>query len=138
MKVVKKRVVITFPAGLAEKPLTYHLVQDFDLVINILFARISPEEEGKLVLEIGNSTEERLEQGLAFLREQGAKVEPLTREITWNEAECIHCGACTAVCRPQALTLNPQSWQLSFDQNKCIVCEQCVTACPLGILRVSF
>ncbi len=135
---VKRRVVITFPAGLAGKPLTYHLVKDFDLVINILFARISPEEEGKLILEIGNSVEEQIERGLSFLREHGAQVEPLAREIAWNEAECIHCGACTAVCRPKALTLDPRSWQLSFDQDKCIVCEQCVTACPLRILRVSF
>lgn len=135
---INRRVVITFPAGLAEKPLTYHLVKDFDLVINILFARISPEEEGKLVLEIGNSSEEQIERGLAYLREHGAQVAGLTREIAWNEAECIHCGACTAVCRPKALALDPETWELSFDQGKCIVCEQCVTACPLGILRVSF
>lgn len=135
---VTKRVVINFPAGLAEKPLTYHLVKDFDLVINILFARISPEEQGKLVLEISNATEEQVERGLTYLREHGAQVEPLSREIAWNEAECIHCGACTAVCHPQALALDRDTWELSFDQGKCIVCEQCVSACPLGILRVTF
>lgn len=135
---VSTRVVITFPAGLAERPLTYHLVKEFDLVINILFARISPEEEGKLVLELGNSSLEQVERGLDFLRAQGAQVEPLSRQISWNEAECIHCGACTAVCRAKALVLNPTTWELAFDQGRCIVCEQCVTACPLGILKVAF
>lgn len=135
---IKKRVLLRFPPGVVEQPLTYHLVKDFDLIPNILFARISPEEEGKLVLEVGNSSEEKIERGLDYLREHGVQVEALTREIIWNEAECIHCGACTAVCRPKALALDPRTAELSFDQGKCIVCEQCVTACPLGILRVSF
>jgi ferredoxin len=135
---VSKRVVVTFPAGLAGKPLTYVLVKDYGLVINILFARISPEEEGKLVLEVGNASYEQIDQGLDYVRSQGATVEPLSREITWNEAECVHCGACTAVCHPKALAMDPASWELSFDPEKCIVCELCVTACPLGILKATF
>ncbi|MBO8125853.1 MAG: 4Fe-4S binding protein [Firmicutes bacterium] len=133
-----RRVLITFPAGLAGKPLTYSLVKEFDLVINILFARITPNEEGKLILEIGNSSLEQVEQGINFLRSQGVQVETLARAISWNEKECIHCGACTAVCRPKALALDLDSWELSFDQSKCIICGLCTTACPLGILKETF
>ena len=76
----KKRVVLTFPPELTEKPLTYHLVKDFDLAINILRAKITPGEEGKLVLELSNGSEEMIEKGLDFLVKQGG-VEAVSREI---------------------------------------------------------
>lgn len=67
----KKRVVLTFPPELTEKPITYHLVKDFDLAINILRAKITPGEEGKLVLELSNGSEEMIKKGLDFLVQQG-------------------------------------------------------------------
>lgn len=132
---VSRRVVITFPAGKAVQPLTYYLVKDYDLVINILFARISPDEEGTLVLEITNSQAENIEKGIEFLRSQGLIVENLAKAITWDESKCVHCGACTAVCRPRALRLDQPTWRLTFDQSNCIVCELCIAACPLGIIK---
>ncbi len=135
---VSRRVIITFPAGKAVQPLTYYLVKDFDLVINILFARISPDEEGTLVLEISNSQATNIEKGIDFLRGKGLVVENLAKAINWDEAECIHCGACTAVCRSRALSLDHSTWRLDFDQSKCIVCELCIQSCPLGIIKEAF
>lgn len=133
----KKRVVLTFPPELTEKPLTYHLVKDYDLAINILKAKITPGEEGKLVVELSNGSEERITEGLEFLTGQGVRIEPLSKEISLEEEECIHCGACTAVCSSGALCLGEDD-RLLFDRERCIVCELCVTACPLGIIRVTF
>lgn len=134
----KKRVVLTFPPELTEKPLTYHLVKDFDLAINILRAKITPGEEGKLVLELSNGSEEMIEKGLDFLVKQGVGVEAVSREISLSEEDCIHCGACTAVCQPGALQIDPETARLCFDKERCIVCQLCVPACPLGIIKVLF
>ena len=134
----KKRVVLTFPPELTEKPITYHLVKDYDLSINILRAKITPGEEGKLVLELSNGSEEMIKKGLDFLVKQGVGVEAVSREISLTEEECIHCGACTAVCQPGALRIDPESARLCFDKERCIVCELCVSACPLGIIKVLF
>ncbi len=134
----KKKVVLTFPPELSELPLTYHLVKDFDLAINILKAKITPGEEGKLVVELSNGAEEKILAGIDFLKKQGVLVEPVSKEILLDEEECIHCGSCTAVCHPKALSINPPEWKLKFDKELCIVCESCVKACPMQIIKVSF
>ncbi len=134
----KKRVVLTFPPELTEKPITYHLVKDFDLAINILRAKITPGEEGKLVLELSNGSEEMIKKGLDFLVQQGVGVEAVSKEISFTDEDCIHCGACTAVCQPGALQIDPDTGRLHFEKERCIVCELCVPACPLGIIKVLF
>src|SRR5690554_573807 len=134
----KKRVVLSFPSELTEKPLTYYLVKDFDLAINILKAKIVPGEEGKVVLELSNGSAEMIQKGLDYLMQQGVKVESLSKEIVLSEEECIHCGACTAVCSSGALQIDHKTGRLLFDREKCIVCELCVPSCPLGIIQVLF
>ncbi|MFW6381254.1 MAG: NIL domain-containing protein, partial [Bacillota bacterium] len=61
---MKKRVVLDFPSGIVEKPITYHLIKKYDIVINILQARIFPEEEGRLIIELENRHEQKINQGL--------------------------------------------------------------------------
>jgi L-aspartate semialdehyde sulfurtransferase ferredoxin len=134
----KKRLVITFPPALTETPITYHLVKDFDLAINILKAKITPGEEGKLVIEISNESEENIQAGIRYLQSQGIGVEPVSKEIVLDEGECIHCGSCTAVCQSRALSIGAPDWRLKFDKEQCIVCEMCVKACPMQIIKVSF
>ncbi len=134
----KKKVVLIFPPELSESPLTYHLVKDFDLAINILKAKITPGEEGKLVVELSNGAEEKIQAGIDFLKEQGVFVEPVSKEIVLKEEECIHCGSCTAVCHPKALNITPPDWKLKFDKELCIVCESCVKACPMQVIKVTF
>lgn len=132
----KKRVVLTFPPTISGEPLTYRLIKDYDLRINILRASINPRKEGKLVLEIENGSDQAIEAGLDFLRSRGVTVEALAREITWDKQECVNCGACTAVCTTAALRLQDDG-TLAFDDSRCTACEMCVQACPLRILRVA-
>lgn len=134
----KKKVVLVFPPALTEQPLTYYLVKDFDLAINILQAKVTPGEEGKMVVELSNGSDANIEAGIEFLIEHGVSVEPVSKEIVLSEEECIHCGSCTAVCRPEALTIGAPDWKLQFDKEKCIVCQLCVKACPMQIIKVSF
>ena len=48
----RKRVVLDFPPSVLQTPITYILAKEYDVISNILRAQISPEESGKLVLEI--------------------------------------------------------------------------------------
>lgn len=130
------RLVLTFPPEKTGKPITYHLVKDFDLEINIIKAKISPNEEGKLILDI-LGTQENIQNGLDFIKSEKIQIESVSKEIVINMKECIHCGACTAVCRPHALKLNLHA-ELDFEREKCIVCGLCVDACPLRIIEATF
>ena len=134
----KKKMVLTFPPELTEEPLTYHLVKDYDLGLNILKAKITPGEVGKLVVEISNGTEANLQAGIEYLIGRGVTVEPVGKEIVMDESSCIHCGSCTAVCQPKALSVAAPDWKLVFDKERCIVCELCVHACPMQIIKVDF
>lgn len=134
----RKKIILKFPPNLTEKPLTYYLVKDYDLAINILQAKVTPGEEGKMVIELSNGSEANIEAGINFLVRHGVNVEPVSKEIVLDESECIHCGCCTAVCRPEALTIGPPDWKLNFDKEKCIVCQSCVNACPMQIIKVTF
>jgi|SRR5690554_1647818 len=133
----KKRVVLSFPPELTEKPLTYHLVKDYDLAINILKAKIIPGEEGSLVVELSNGSMEKIKEGLDFLVRHGVSIDPLSKRITLEEEDCIHCGSCTAVCNSGALKINGDG-RLVFDRDECIVCELCVNACPMKVIKVTF
>ncbi|MGQ9674232.1 MAG: NIL domain-containing protein [Chloroflexota bacterium] len=132
---ISRRYVLVFPAGLTGKPITYGLVKEFDLVVNILRARINPDDIGRLVVEL-TGEEAMIQKGLDYLREQGVSVEPHSRDIVWNSEECVDCGACTGVCRPMALRLDPHTWKLDFDKGKCVMCGTCVEACPVGAIQV--
>lgn len=135
---VKKKVVLNFPPELTDKPITYRLVKDFDLAINILRAKVTPQEEGRLLVELSNGNEKLLDQGLEYLREQGVGVQLLSQDIIWDEDKCVHCGACTAVCFSKAFALDKENFKVSFNCDKCIACELCLTACPVQAIQGGF
>jgi ferredoxin len=133
----KKKVVLSFPPDTVKKPITYHLVKDYELVINILRAEVREEEAGRMVLDL-EGDKENIEEGLAFLREQGVSIQEAAKDISLDVDVCIDCGACTAVCRAEALSLNQESRELEFNKDNCIFCELCVNACPLQLIKVEF
>ena len=44
------RFTIKFPPESSKIPLTYHLIKDYDFMVNILRATISGEQEGRLLM----------------------------------------------------------------------------------------
>lgn len=133
----RKRVDLTFPPEKVNKPITYHLVKDYDLIINILRARVDEGEEGRLLVELTGEPE-KIQAGMEFLQAEGVIVEEAARDISLEESLCINCGACTAVCKPAALRLDPETFELIFDKDMCVFCGACVMACPLRIIEVAF
>lgn len=130
-----KKFVLRFGADIADKPIIYRLVKDYDLVINILKANVNPQKEGTLVMEI---TGERCSEGLEYLRRQNVKVQALTEEIIRNEEKCTSCGACTAICPSGALYLERPSMEVKFNSDNCVVCHLCIKVCPVKAMEVRF
>jgi len=131
----KKRLVLTFPHSLIEQPITYKLVKEYDLLINILRARVTPEEEGKLVVDI-EGKKANLDKGISYIKKLGLTVQPLTRDVRWNENRCTHCTACITICPTNALQVERKSMKVSFHSEKCIACELCIPACPYKAIEI--
>ena len=68
-RMITKRLLLFFPKSETEKPIVYHLVKDYDLVINIFRAKVTPEEFGYLVLDVSGSDEN-------IARGSGLRAEP--------------------------------------------------------------
>ena len=132
-----RRVVLRFPKKLIDQPITSKLIKDFDLDFNILRAEISEDSEGLLVMGL-TGKRANLERGLAWAREQGVEIQPLSKDVVRTERKCTHCGACINVCPTSALAIEPDSREVKFNSNRCIACELCVPACPFRAMQVAF
>jgi len=76
----KKRIVLNYPSRLVDQPVISKLVKDYDLIVNIMRARITPKEEGRLVLEL-TGKRAGMEAGFKYLSEIGVKVQPLAQDV---------------------------------------------------------
>lgn len=132
---MKRRYALRFSPALVEEPIVSRLVRTYDVDINILNADVASGRGGKLIVELSGSAE-ALSASVSYLNALGIRVSEMVTELLFDEEECIHCGACTAVCSPRALSLDPQA-RLAFDISLCVVCGLCVQACPLRLFAVS-
>jgi ferredoxin len=129
-----KNVLLIFKSNIMYKPVIYRLAKDFDLVFNILEAKILPRREGRILLEL-RGDEEVIEKGVKFLEEHQVVVERLVDKV-WREEElCVHCGACTGLCPTGALVILPPEMRVAFDVEKCVACGMCGLVCPFGAMK---
>lgn len=133
----KKRIVLTFPPTLVGQPITYHLVKDYDLMLNILRGNVTPNEQGLLVLELSGK-KKSLEDGIAYLNEMGVETQSLAHDIKWHEDKCTHCTACIPACPTQAMSVDREQMEVSFTKERCIACELCISVCPFRALAIHF
>ena len=132
---VSKRIVLRFPSKLVDQPIVYKLVKEYDLIFNILRARVTPKEEGELVIEL-KGAKQNYAEALKYLKQKGVSVQPLSQDITRDEQRCTHCGACVTICPTEALYLDAKSRKIIFDPEKCIACELCVKGCPPRAMKI--
>lgn len=130
---MKKKVLITFPSNLTKSPITYNLIKNHDLKVNILRAAIKFNEEGELLLEL-DGEQDNIDSAIKYLEGTGVGVDLIHTNIDRDEDSCVHCGACTAVCHAGALSMRQSDWTLQFDEEKCVGCLLCIKACPLKII----
>ncbi|MGC8605245.1 MAG: NIL domain-containing protein [Desulfomonilaceae bacterium] len=129
-----KNVLLIFKSNIMYKPVIYRLARDFDLIFNILEAKILPRKEGRILLELRGS-ENTIADGIKFLQENRVVVEPLSQRVWREEEKCVNCGACTGLCPTEALSMKRPEMIVTFDVEKCVACGICGLVCPFGAMR---
>jgi len=135
---VTKKLMLFFPKCECEKPIIYHLVKDYDLVVNVFRAKVTPEEEGYLVLDV-TGTEEDIDRSIEFVKTFDVKINPAGKGLTWDPEICTGCGNCVVHCPTGALHISDYAtMKVAFDEEKCIECLACIRACPYGACVSAF
>lgn len=135
---ITKKIYLYFPKSETEKPIVYQLVKEFDLIVNIFRAKVTPEEEGYLSLEVTGS-QENIDRAFAFLGGFDVVIHAGNKGVHWDAARCAHCGACLVHCPTQALALaDRQTRTVAFNEDNCIECLACIAACPFGACSSAF
>ena len=82
-----KILILRFPQKEVQKPIVYHLVKDFNLIFNILNARILPRREGVMVMELtGTDISSHSKLGADLVREMGVSEAVAHAVLCHNEA----------------------------------------------------
>lgn len=134
---IRKRLVLDFPKQLVEQPITYRLIKEYNIEVNILRAKVTPDEEGRLMVEM-KAEGEQIEQGISFLKELGVRITPLAQDIIFKEDICTHCTYCVALCPTSSFSIKRPQMEVQFDKERCILCEQCVHICPYKAIEIRF
>ena len=132
----KKKLVLSFPEKVVTKPITYTLVKEFDLVFNILRAEITPDMEGKMLIEL-RGNDQQIKEAIDYLDDAGVSVQEAAKDILIDREQCVDCGVCTSICITQALNLDKKTTKLKFNKDKCILCELCLDCCPVTAIKVN-
>ncbi|MCX6653410.1 MAG: 4Fe-4S binding protein [Methanomassiliicoccales archaeon] len=129
-----KKFLITFTPDLVSEPITFRLVKDFDLVINILRAEID-EMGGRLMLALEGSGPQ-IQRAVKYLEEAGVQVQELKEFIRKDDVRCTNCGMCISICPVSAYQVDKATWKVVFLNEKCIACGMCIDACPPGAIKL--
>ena len=135
---VTKKLMLWFPRCECEKPIIYHLVRDYNLVVNVFRAKVTPEEEGYLVLDV-TGTEQDIEKALDYVRIFNVTINFTGKGVTWDQARCTECGNCLTHCPTAALHVSDRATMaVAFDETKCIECLACIRVCPYDACASAF
>ena len=125
-----RNVLLVFKQQIMYKPIIYRLATDYNVIFNVLEAKILPKQEGRLILQL-QGTRDHLDEAVKYMEDEQVKVEILADKIQRDEDQCVQCGACTAVCRTDALYIERNSMEVFFSPDKCVACGLCKIACPV-------
>jgi len=128
-----KNVLLIFNKKIMYKPIIYRLVRDYDILFNVLEAKILPKQEGRIILEL-RGEKKALDESIKYLEDSGVLIRYLTDSIHRDEDRCIHCGACTAVCSVEALVIDRETMEVIFRPELCVACGLCKLACPMNAM----
>ena len=129
-----KKYLLTFNPDQVSEPITFRIVKDFDLMVNILRAEID-EHGGRLMLGLEGSGPQ-IQKAVKYLEDAGVQVQELKEYIRKDDARCTNCGMCVSVCPVAAYQVDKNTWKVVFLNEKCIACGMCIDACPPGAIKL--
>ncbi len=135
---VTRRVLLTFTGEIAGKPIISELIRKYDLQVNIYRARITPNEEGHMAIDLSGE-KDQIESGLRFLSSFDVDINHTENSLIWNEGKCVSCGNCLSHCPTGALYVSDESSRkVVFNGEKCIECLSCIRNCPFEACTTIF
>ncbi|HQH26045.1 MAG TPA: 4Fe-4S binding protein [Oligoflexia bacterium] len=133
-----KKLFLYFPPTKIDAPIVYHLVKEHNLTVNIFRAKVTPDENGFLVLDV-TGDDENIESGIEYIRSLNVEVNEQSKGLRWEEEKCVHCGNCVPHCPTDALSvIDRQTMRISFNENLCIQCLSCIENCPFSAVKSVF
>ncbi len=126
---MKRKIGLLFPQEMSNKPVICGLTKRFDLMYNILRAKVDVGMVGKMIMEMEGDPEV-MEAAVMYLQASGIVCIPMPESAAIDRNRCVECGACTAVCPTRALYMSPEG-ALMFKNELCLLCGACRPACPL-------
>ena len=137
-RTITKKLMLFFPKCECEKPIIYHLVKDHNLIVNVYRAKVTPEEEGYLVLDV-TGTERDIEQAMDFVRTFDVSISDTGKGVTRDEEICTHCGHCITHCPSGALHIADEATrEVAYNEADCIECLACIRVCPFSACASAF
>ncbi|MFC1462979.1 4Fe-4S binding protein [Verrucomicrobiota bacterium] len=135
---ITKKLMLFFPKCECEKPIICHLVRDYDLTVNVFRAKVTPDEEGYLVLDV-MGTEKQIEEAMDFVRTFNVTINDAAKGLIWDADVCTHCGQCVPHCPTDALHIADRATrEVAFEAEECVECQACIPACPYGACTSAF
>lgn len=135
---ITKKLMLFFPKCECEKPIIYHLVKDHNLIVNVYRAKVTPEEEGYLVLDV-TGAEKDIENAMAFVKTFNVTISDTGKGVIRDEDACAHCGHCVAHCPTEALHIPDRTTrEVVYRETDCIECLACIRVCPFGACASAF
>lgn len=135
---VTRKVYLYFPKSETDKPIVCKMIQNYELSINIFRAKVTPEEEGYLSLEI-TGDEENIAKAFEYLNEFDVVIHAGNKGVHWDGPRCTHCGNCISHCPTEALHIKDRTTrEVSFNEEKCVECLACLNSCPFDVCTSAF
>jgi len=129
---ITERVILNFPKFIAGQPIITQLIKEFDLEINIYRARVTPNKEGYIAIDI-TGEESLIQDGLEFIQSLNVDINLTMNSLLWDKNRCTECGNCVPHCPTGALHVKDnRTRQIDFHRDKCIECLSCIENCPFG------
>ncbi|HIQ38781.1 MAG TPA: 4Fe-4S dicluster domain-containing protein [Methanothermococcus okinawensis] len=129
---MKKRIYYWVYEKYIDKPVISKVILETKVMINILMAKMRPQESF-LILELSGS-EKQIEEALDLLEKYG-EYEDIPKIIEKNRERCIDCGACVVHCPVKAI-YQDEDYSIVFKEEECIGCKNCAKICPLKAIKV--
>lgn len=131
---IQKSVILDFPRSRVDKPVISWLVRRHQVDANIVQARVTPNEAGRMFV-ILEGLEADIESALQDLRDEQVRTVLPVKNLVWEESHCVHCGACVGTCLSGAFSLDAITAEVCFDSKLCLGCDLCIQACWYGALE---
>ena len=133
-----KKLMLFFPLCECDKPIIYHLVKDYNLMVNVYRAKVTPDEYGYLVLDV-TGTEQEIQAGIDFLKTFDVTINFSGKGVIRDKERCTHCGHCITHCPSNALYIQDRATrEVAYNEAECIECLACIKACPYDACASAF